>query len=465
MKQLSLSEKALAAVSMMLIAVTALFWFCSPTETTPPKSQDLTPILGTWHPVQKSDPIDSPYRNISFSLKDNYVCEFPLTQSNCTYTYDEGAKIVSVTLSDSPTETLRFALTVYYQVTALRLDDQYYVHFEDLSAALQAYQWELDRQPPSITQLTEAELTPILGEWKDISGSNDQGIFQAFRLNRDMTCFLPSTGATYPYNYNPSTQTLTIYNSTLQSAAVQYILTQTHGFTMLVKEGTPVMDRADSDKQYELNGANIFFARAEAYEAAHEAYWDECLEGKQQRHQATANILLEGKIPFEPQLPYQYDDKFFIADIDRYYTIYGYDTKYGYDLYLLDMTLYMVTSEDFTLKLTDALQNVRLVCTSENVDWTQEALEERYQIPLTYITVFSEGHGTDATNANLDHWSGAFDAAAIKDEFLSYGMSYLYEFAHTEDNSNIIENPAYQDWFVFFEVYGAEGTFYIQLDA
>ena len=443
MKKRNWQNTPFIAVMMMLVAVVAVMFFTEPPKAPePPSAEELAPILGEWVPAWTESVRDQDFSELRFTLQQDLTCTVHRPgYTQATYTYNREKQIVTVSLSDAPEDRLTYTLTEYYGFPALQSGQQYYVRQME-------YQALRDVMPPVIVQRSEAELTPILGEWTGLAFDSYQYFVESVVFRKDMTCSLLPKNDLYPdtdysYNFDPASGVITVYTAAQQSLATKYRLVEIQGFSVLVNQ-----EKTGTINAFSWDKTDANYIRPEYRDTVYAL----SPNYKLQRHQNTEKILLEGKTAFEEVAPYQYKDELFIA------AMFG-SADNSFDTYL---QVDMVTTESARFKLWDALTNVRLVSTSVNDTWTQEELERQYSIPLSGIMVLSEGHGKEAdADQVLKIWTEEFDADAIQEDFWGGGLCYLYRFDRALEIFE--EDLAYQSWFVFFEIYGAEGTFYVQL--
>ncbi len=452
MKRLKDPNTMMIAVAMMLVAVSALMFFTEPVaEVPPPSPEELAPVLGKWVSVIDDDPTDSSYNGKAFTLRDDLYCDFDALGKRCQYTYDIRRQTVTVLLPENPAEGMTYTLEAYQGFAALKLGDRYYVREEDHASAQDMYLLQLDLQPPEIIQRTEAELAPVLGPWKNWTGKTNLSTlslsWQNLTFFEDMTCIFTPSGAKYSYNYDPLTKKVTIYTEKQKSHAMKYVLTEAYDLTLLhCYEWTLVMG-----VNQEVRSGD-FYARTKDYPAAHEAYTQQTQLELYNRHQATRDILLEGKVSAAEILPYHQEG---CLDI---YSMHG-STQSFSDV---SLTVYMTTPASKGLKILEALQDVRLVTTSTCDNWTQADLEEHFGVWVTSIHYFDGSTATPDSGVYIEE----YQYPNCRDELL-----YYFDLSQYSDGGAPmgppwkIEDLGYQDLFVFFRIYGEDDVYYFQLDS
>ena len=402
-------------------------------------------IHGTWLPVVETSSTDSSYRSFGFTLNESLYCIYDSIEKQCPYYYNSDYRRVTVYAPEAP-DGFVYELTSYYGYPVLKSGDSYFARPADLEAVQALY---ADDQPPEIIQRTKEELEPVLGLWKNWTGKtfsqyNDL-YWQDFYLAEDMTCRFVQSGTEYPYNYDPVSKTVTVYCAQKQSSAIVYTLTEQSGITML-----RCSDKITTTGTQQQVRQGDYYATPNHYDAAHKLYTQQTQAELYQKHQATKEILLQGKISAIDNLPYRQEDSLIIHDM----------SGAVHNSTWVSLTVCMTTASPDGFLIMDALQDVRLVTTSNCDNWSQADLEDHFGVFVSSIQCFDGSVVTPESGLDirenpvfeLDNYTYHFSLAQYGEDGAAMGPPWK------------IEDLGYQDLFVFFRIYGEDGVFYIQLD-
>ena len=260
-----------------------------------------------------------------------------------------------------------------------------------------------------------------------------------------MTCRFVQSGTEYPYNYDPVSKTVTVYCAQKQSSAIVYTLTEQSGITML-----RCSDKVTTTGTQQQVRQGDYYAAPNHYDAAHKLYTQQTQAELYQKHQATKEILLQGKISAIDNLPYRQEDALIIHDM----------SGSVHNSTWVSLNVCMTTASPDGFLIMDALQDVRLVTTSNCDNWSQADLEDHFGVFVSSIQCFDGSVVTPESGLDirenpdfdLDVYAYHFSLAQYGEDGAAMGPPWK------------IEDLGYQDLFVFFRIYGEDGVFYIQLD-
>jgi hypothetical protein len=449
MKRLKDPYTPLIAVTMMLIAVVAVMFFTEPPkEPEPPSTHELAPVLGEWVPAWADSKWSSDYLRYRFTLWDTMHCNVGwLNNKLFPYEYDPDTQIVTVKISETAEENATYRMTKHSDFTVLQQGEQYYVRQAEYQAFRKHLAIQEDLQPPVIVQRTEAELAPILGEWKGVMVGNIQYSVQSVVFGKDMTCTVQPNTATYSYNYDPETGMITVYTSVQKSYATKYQIAEIQGFPVLVNR-----NKTGIVENFTWNDEDVNYVRPKDWDAVLDLYHDwldnDTFEGKLKHHQATRKILLEGKSILKSNDTLTEEGYINIESINGGVSLHRdgrCDAQFA-------ITCQYLGSE--SIRYYDLLKNLRIVTTSIFDNWSQADLEESYSLSFSTLVMADAQIGPD-------------DMITPGDDGL---LELLFWFPVSATVGSDGEGPEWnihdlklQDFFVFFELPGEDTVYCFEM--